>query len=261
MGLPARIRREACHLCKVHHHHMNINSACQSCVNPCYITCIVLRTGPTGTTTPHTTPPTRTRTRQLPPPTMFARSCEKDMLTIAAPVQAPPTTRSLRPQTLRPKCCQWWTAAVFVVALLASSFFFAFLPSAVLERDWQHTAIVATGKLKLCPQSDDVLFPESHARLWKSLGRDFDDDGNDAAFVTRAVAWLGGAVRIPYVYFLLLNALVLVLVALWHHRSHIIMLNQVRSRTMVWVPLVRTSVGRLLGRSMTTSNMHSLSRA
>lgn len=53
---------------------------------------------------------------------------------------------------------------------------------------------------RLCPQSD-VLYPvESHAQLWKSLGRDFDDD----AFMTRAVEWLGGAVRIPYV---LLNAL------------------------------------------------------
>lgn len=41
----------------------------------------------------------------------------------------------------------------------------------------------------------------SHAQLWKSLGRDFDDDDDDDdAFMTRAVAWLGGAVRIPYVF-------------------------------------------------------------
>ena len=55
-------------------------------------------------------------------------------------------------------------------------------------------------KLKLCHQSD-VLYPEStsHAQLWRSLGRDFDGD----AFMTRAVAWLGGAVRIPYVIFIL----------------------------------------------------------
>ncbi|KAI0277860.1 carboxypeptidase S [Russula aff. rugulosa BPL654] len=46
---------------------------------------------------------------------------------------------------------------------------------------------------KICPQSD-VLYPESHAQLWKSLGRGFDDDD---AFRTRAVAWLGQAVRIP----------------------------------------------------------------
>jgi hypothetical protein len=56
---------------------------------------------------------------------------------------------------------------------------------------------------KICPQSD-VLYPESHAQLWKSLGRDFDDDD---AFRTRVVAWLGQAVRIPYVF--LLNALCL----------------------------------------------------
>jgi Gly-Xaa carboxypeptidase len=47
---------------------------------------------------------------------------------------------------------------------------------------------------KLCPQSD-ALYPESHAQLWDSLGRVFDED----AFITRAVEWLGGAVRIPYV--------------------------------------------------------------
>jgi hypothetical protein len=45
---------------------------------------------------------------------------------------------------------------------------------------------------KLCPQSD-VLYPESHVQLWKSLGHDFDQD----VFMTRAVAWLSGAVHIP----------------------------------------------------------------
>ena len=47
---------------------------------------------------------------------------------------------------------------------------------------------------KICPQSD-ALYPKQHAELWESLKRDFDDK----AFTTRAVALLGGAVRIPYV--------------------------------------------------------------
>jgi hypothetical protein len=67
-----------------------------------------------------------------------------------------------------------------------------------------HSHTGSGGGANICAQSD-VLYPESasHAQLWKSLGRDFDDD----AFMTRAVAWLGGAVRIPYVFFILLNAL------------------------------------------------------
>jgi hypothetical protein len=60
---------------------------------------------------------------------------------------------------------------------------------------------------KLCPQSD-VLYPESHVQLWMSLGRDFDDDD---AFMTRAVAWLGGAVRIPYIVFIFIECHVLML--------------------------------------------------
>jgi len=47
---------------------------------------------------------------------------------------------------------------------------------------------------KICPQWDP-LYPKQHAELWESLKRDFDEK----AFRTRAVAWLGGAVRIPYV--------------------------------------------------------------
>ncbi|KAH9970444.1 hypothetical protein BJV74DRAFT_879845 [Russula compacta] len=45
---------------------------------------------------------------------------------------------------------------------------------------------------ELCPQSD-ALYPDSHAELWKSLGHNLKGD----AFTTRAVEWLGGAVRIP----------------------------------------------------------------
>src|SRR6266571_1690618 len=45
---------------------------------------------------------------------------------------------------------------------------------------------------KICPQAD-ALYPDRHARLWESLGKDFDRD----AFTLRAVEWLGGAVRVP----------------------------------------------------------------
>jgi len=47
---------------------------------------------------------------------------------------------------------------------------------------------------KLCPQWDP-LYPKQHVELWESLKHDFDEK----AFTTRAVAWLGEAVRIPYV--------------------------------------------------------------
>ena len=45
---------------------------------------------------------------------------------------------------------------------------------------------------KICPQAD-VLYPNRHAKLWESLGKDFSQD----AFMSRAVEWLGGAVRVP----------------------------------------------------------------
>lgn len=51
------------------------------------------------------------------------------------------------------------------------------------------------GGVEVCPQAD-ALYPERHRELWRSLGREFDED----PFTTRAVAWLGGAVRIPYVW-------------------------------------------------------------
>ncbi|KAH9975656.1 hypothetical protein BJV74DRAFT_178104 [Russula compacta] len=91
----------------------------------------------------------------------------------------------------------WGVLGVGVIALLASVFavasIYADLPgiarvlfSSVLRLRHRHR-----GDAELCPQSD-ALYPERHAQLWKSLGRDFDED----AFMTRAVTWLGGAVRI-----------------------------------------------------------------
>jgi hypothetical protein len=49
-------------------------------------------------------------------------------------------------------------------------------------------------KTDLCPQAN-ALYPSQHAQLWESLGREFDGD----EFRTRAVNWLAGAIRIPYV--------------------------------------------------------------
>jgi len=94
------------------------------------------------------------------------------------------------PRYQRPK----WTALRLVV-LFASIFAVVFFYAGILY-DNLLSAILSShnGVAKLCPQSD-ALYPESHAHLWKCLGHDYDED----AFLTRAVAWLGGAVRIPYV--------------------------------------------------------------
>ncbi|KAH9066871.1 hypothetical protein EDB87DRAFT_1721053 [Lactarius vividus] len=46
--------------------------------------------------------------------------------------------------------------------------------------------------VNICPQAD-VLYPDRHARLWESLAKEFDQD----VFTSRAVGWLGGAVRVP----------------------------------------------------------------
>ncbi|KAI0629289.1 carboxypeptidase S [Trametes polyzona] len=43
-----------------------------------------------------------------------------------------------------------------------------------------------------CPQATAVL-PEKNSNLWTSLGKEFDTD----KFKSRAVEWLGGAVRVP----------------------------------------------------------------
>ena len=111
---------------------------------------------------------------------MAARD-EKDILTTPF-VQTPRYQRSKR-------------TALRLVALFASVFAVVFLYADILYDNFL-SAIPSShnGVAKLCPQSD-ALYPESHAHLWKCLGHDYDED----AFLTRAVAWLGGAVRIPYV--------------------------------------------------------------
>ena len=116
---------------------------------------------------------------------MVASNEKVDLLTTALVVQAP-----------RPKRFKW--TALKLVALLATVFAVAFLHANFLDGKFLSVVSSSHGMAKLCPQSD-VLYPESHAQLWKNLGRDFDED----AFITRAVAWLGGAVRIPYVLLVL----------------------------------------------------------
>ena len=162
---------------------------------------------------------------------MAARD-EKDFLTTPF-VQAPRYHRSK------------WTA-LGLVALLASGFAVVFLHTDIAY-DKFLSAILSShnGIAKLCPQSD-ALYPESHAQLWKGLGHDYDE----GAFLTRAVAWLGGAVRIPYVIAFCCATF-----------SETPTLGEGRSHTMAWVLSVRTSGGRLSGPSRTTSLSHSLSRA
>ena len=113
----------------------------------------------------------------------MAASGEKvDILTSALVVQAPRSRRS-----------RWTTLRL--VALFAIVFAVAFLRAGSLSGTLLSAMSLSHGAAKLCPQSD-ALYPESHALLWDSLGRVFDED----AFTTRAVEWLGGAVRIPYDY-------------------------------------------------------------
>ena len=44
----------------------------------------------------------------------------------------------------------------------------------------------------LCPQPS-ALTPIEHAQLWQSLSGTYGTD----AFVSRAIDWLGGAIRVP----------------------------------------------------------------
>ena len=113
----------------------------------------------------------------------MAASGEKvDILTSALLVQGSRSRRS-----------KWTTLGL--VVLLASVFTVASLRAGFLSGKLSSAMSLSHGVAKLCPQSD-ALYPKSHAQLWDSLGRDFNED----AFTTRAVEWLGGAVRIPYDY-------------------------------------------------------------
>ncbi len=126
-----------------------------------------------------------TSTHRLSPlaPLMVARDKKAILTTPFVPVQASHQRRSK------------WTA-LGLVALLASIFAVVFLHPYFINDNFLSTILSSHNAVaKLCPQSD-ALYPESHEELWKTLGRDYDED----AFLTRAVAWLGNAVRIPYVF-------------------------------------------------------------
>jgi hypothetical protein len=96
-------------------------------------------------------------------------------------------------QGTRPRKFNW--RALALAALLASVLIAALhyvdLPSGLFL---SAIRLDHHGEAKLCPQSS-ALYPKHHAEVWKTLGREFDEK----TFTTRAVAWLGGAVRIPYV--------------------------------------------------------------
>jgi hypothetical protein len=104
--------------------------------------------------------------------------------------------------TPRPQKSKW--RVLGLVALLASVFAVAarYADPSTSTRSFLSTTLFGHhGGAKLCPQSD-VLYPERHAQLWRSLGLEFAED----AFTKRAVAWLGGAVRILYVLAIVLCA-------------------------------------------------------
>lgn len=115
-------------------------------------------------------------------PAIDARDEKVDVLTTAVFARDP-----------RPRISKW--RVLRLVALLAGV-----LTVALYYVDLSSRAFLSEirldhrGGTNLCPQSD-ALYPKRHAEVWKSLGRDFDE----STFTARAVAWLGGAVRIPYV--------------------------------------------------------------
>jgi hypothetical protein len=115
---------------------------------------------------------------------MIARVEKPGGLTTAVLAQAPPS----RPQ--RPKLRVVGLGALLLIVFV--SWHHADLLLGVLFLS--ATRLGRHGGVRVCPQAD-ALYPERHAELWRSLGREFDED----PFMTRVVAWLGGAVRIPYV--------------------------------------------------------------
>ncbi|KAI0289559.1 carboxypeptidase S [Russula brevipes] len=116
---------------------------------------------------------------------MVARGGKADILTAAVVAQAPPPRKS------RWRVLGFIAVLAGVVVIAVAShhgglpLLFSLFPSAIRLR---HHGLGGEG---LCPQSG-VLYPARHAKLWRRLGRDFDDD----AFTARAVSWLGGAVRV-----------------------------------------------------------------
>ncbi|KAH9167378.1 hypothetical protein EDB89DRAFT_2125443 [Lactarius sanguifluus] len=102
---------------------------------------------------------------------------EKDPLPVTVPIS------ERRPWRHRWKVLGLITLLVVPTALRCTTHLGPFLPG----RGFRHL-----NNANICPQAD-ALYPDRHARLWESLGKEFDQD----AFTLRAVEWLGGAVRVP----------------------------------------------------------------
>lgn len=87
----------------------------------------------------------------------------------------------------RPRRSQW--KALSLITLLA-------IAMTLRYTDWPSISARQLGRqdVNLCPQSG-VIYPDRHVQLWETLGSEYEQD----AFTERAVEWLGGAVRIPYV--------------------------------------------------------------
>jgi Gly-Xaa carboxypeptidase len=115
---------------------------------------------------------------------MNAKGEKLDILPATVLAQVPPA----HPQ--RPLTWSWWILGF--IALVAGAF-----PVSLRYASLRGELFIPSSDREvadLCPQSN-ALYPGQHAELWESLGREFDED----AFTTRAVEWLGGAIRIPYV--------------------------------------------------------------
>ena len=130
--------------------------------------------------TPQTAPSHRHRLAVMEP-----RDEDKDNLPATAFVQAPRTPRQ------ESKWRVLGLAALLAGVLTVVLRHHVDPPNGSLS---SQTPLDGRQDAKICPQSD-TLYPKQHAELWESLKRDFDDK----VFRTRAVALLGGAVRIPYV--------------------------------------------------------------
>jgi len=86
----------------------------------------------------------------------------------------------------------------------------------------------------LCPQVKPIT-PTKHSAIWESfVERTATDE-----YKTRAIEWLGGAVRIPYACFL----------GLFLAWNRILTAHPGQSRTITWTPWGWIHVGRCLDRS------------
>ncbi|KAI9440737.1 carboxypeptidase S [Lactarius indigo] len=102
---------------------------------------------------------------------------EKDPLPVIVPIS------ERHPRRHRWKVLGLITLLAVPIALRYTTHLGLFLP----ERGFRRP-----NNANICPQAN-ALYPDRHGRLWKSLGKEFDQN----AFTLRAVEWLGGAVRVP----------------------------------------------------------------